>query len=775
MKTLNEIFDEASPLETEKLLKDIETDRPDELTEARIRRAVMSSAGLPAGKADAKRRGLGRTAKILLATAAAAVLTFAAVFAAVKLAGRPGQEITVHNTPHIGTDVTPAPTGIPGQSETPPPTDAPNSAFELSDAVCWVTIGSKLSQSDGLSYFRAKVNRTYKGTLPENIILCQDRRIEIDFGSVFSDQLLVFIKSMIDSGSTDYDDVYFVLDKSYAVFTPLTPVIPYGRGDAEIGIDGGSESEPLGPEDFFIDGDDIAVLDSLNKRIKVFGGEGLVRSIEVPGGYPTAMTKLGGSVFVLDYTLDNVYEIDWETGGTLRTIPLRDGSSADRVQQMTSDGQSVWLWSWHSGAGYDMYDLMTGETKRVLETRVVDKTVYWKTEFMDDEQAFREVFFDMLGCGEDGSAYFMVSDPVKGTGVMMFETTLQKFSPAGELVGIARLPSEDYVWIGHRSVFLGTEGRTYHIACEKEGMRVYLVELGTAFESRMDELYERAASLDVGSGDGEVYFRDPIFDDASNGPEDFAVIGNDLYILNSAAENVLRFNSEGGLLETIPFPVHMMQPIRFLVGSYGIYVIDLYGNMHVFDPYTYECRTVGLPLERGSVDPMDAFDSGEWFGGDGFAGSIMLMYERGDKLVFVVHESYRLISSYVYDPASGSIERTDEYGFSGTWTGVGNRYGAALHNNETGRDLSFSLGEWAFLKLLGEDDNGGLFVEAFRSTDYQPVPRKVFRIGPDGSVTGASAEIESSDFITFTLSDRGTVYAMIRENDKVSIMLMNML
>ncbi len=766
MKHLTEIFDEASPRETEELLRGIESDPPDKLTDARIRKAVLSGAA-PGAKAKKPRR----TLFVGLAAAAAALMLAAAILAAVKLKSRPDPNVTAHATDPAGTETAepsaaPVPTDTAKPDVTAGPTQDPDNAFMLADAVCWVTVGERLSETREHSYYKAKVGRTFKGEVPESIVLCQPE----DMGSALhaSGQCLVYVKRWHSSESAGFEDVYYVLDKSYAEFTPVTPLIPYGKAEDEIGMD--LDAEPVGPEDMFIDGDTVVILDSLNHSIKVFDKDGLVRSIAVPGGYCMAMARLDDLVYVFDYTLGRIYEIDWITGEKLREAPFPEGTDVNHISQMTSDGQTVWLWD----INYLMHDLASGETKRIISVRSSGSSVYWKTEFMESEHAFYGKFTSFIGCDGEKNSYFTLFDPIWDAPLIIGEFTLRKYSPEGELIGIARLPMEDYVFAGSHAVKLAPDGSAYHIACEEDGVRVYLVKLGTEYESKMEELIERAAELAAGQNANEICFRDTIIDDASNEPEDFQVMSEDLYVLNSSAENVLRFNMDGELIETFPFPVHMDSVTRFLVGRNGLYLIDVTsGTLHVFDPYTLEDRAIELPLHRDRTDPNDRFDSGQWFSGEGFAGSIILMYESGNNLVLVLRESYGLISSFVYDPAAGSVIRTEEYGYSGT---VGGRCESriSLRRAETGAELEFDLGEWTFVKLLGSDEEGCIYVETIKMTDNGPVPRRVFKIGADGSVKGASAETESEGFIAFTLSDEGRVYAMYRKGERVNVWLMSM-
>ena len=81
MKDLNEIFDEVTPAEAESLLRGIEPEKADDLTQMRIRRAVLSGVkAQPHAEKASGSRGLSRAWRRVIASAAAVLLICAAVF-----------------------------------------------------------------------------------------------------------------------------------------------------------------------------------------------------------------------------------------------------------------------------------------------------------------------------------------------------------------------------------------------------------------------------------------------------------------------------------------------------------------------------------------------------------------------------------------------------------------------------------------------------------------------------------------------------------------------
>lgn len=290
---------------------------------------------------------------------------------------------------------------------------------------------------------------------------------------------------------------------------------------------------------------------------------------------------------------------------------------------------------------------------------------------------------------------------------------------------------------------------------------------------------EIVAQIPIGSEAGKIYYRDPVADDTTNRPEGFAVKEDGIYVLNSVANNVLHFGENGEFINDFPYAPStnwFLDGQIFAVANNKVYIAcsPYEAMLYVHDLETgTRLSEVKLPRERGSIDPDDRYDNGYWYSADGFVCSIMMMYERDNKLVIVVRESRRLISSFVYDPDAASVERTDEYGFSGTIKGR-NENNLVLHNNESGSDISFSLGELVLIGIFGMDSDGNLFVEAFEEADFQSIPRKVIKVGTDGSILGESTFIADLEYDGFTLGDDSNVYAMVRDGDHVNIIRVNL-
>ena len=94
------------------------------------------------------------------------------------------------------------------------------SAFEDADLVAVIRIGDWLGESDAdyVSFFRAQIEKTFKGDAPEKIVLVQDGKSErgIQGFPLFTagNELLVFLKIADNAG---YENAFWI-EGSYATF-----------------------------------------------------------------------------------------------------------------------------------------------------------------------------------------------------------------------------------------------------------------------------------------------------------------------------------------------------------------------------------------------------------------------------------------------------------------------------------------------------------------------------------------------------------------------------
>ena len=93
------------------------------------------------------------------------------------------------------------------------------SAYDEADAVCIVTVGNWLSEFGMFTLFDAKVEKVYKGSIPDKIVLLQNENSKYHFTSpVFSygNRLLVFLNSWDRWGeNAHYDNAYAMIGPDY--------------------------------------------------------------------------------------------------------------------------------------------------------------------------------------------------------------------------------------------------------------------------------------------------------------------------------------------------------------------------------------------------------------------------------------------------------------------------------------------------------------------------------------------------------------------------------
>ena len=246
-------------------------------------------------------------------------------------------------------------------------------------------------------------------------------------------------------------------------------------------------------------------------------------------------------------------------------------------------------------------------------------------------------------------------------------------------------------------------------------------------------------------------------------PSDICVSGGELFILNSAANNILRFGIDGEYRGTIrigEFFDRESWPDRLIVGGSKLYVLDLYGWVKVFDRATGELGKKSLLPLKAIGDSKDEYES--VFYGD---GRVIGAYERDGLLICVIAGPTGSVSSYAYDPGSGTFTEQDAYGFSGMWLGFGR-----LRSNETKKAWNVDLDEWRAEKLLGVRDDGALMICAYTKAEEEPYPRMAFAIAPNGRVVSRTEKLEPGDFYAMCMGDDGHVYALVQDGSEFRLL-----
>ncbi|MCR5808440.1 MAG: hypothetical protein K6G56_02645 [Clostridiales bacterium] len=263
-----------------------------------------------------------------------------------------------------------------------------------------------------------------------------------------------------------------------AVFTTVLAV-PCGRGETEIGFD--RHILDGKPEDFFVRKDgSVAILDSVNMRIKVFGRSGVIESIPVPGHYyPVSMTETNEAFFVLDF-YGYVYRIDKKTK-TAEEYAAVKMPPEFQTQCIRADGS-------------DLYICTSGLSMRSVGCEF---TSSMKDAYREALSARREQFrlhaekFVYIGKNDKGSLVFESLFPVDRY-LDYYERLLCRRDPVSGTIGCALLRTEEYSVLPSNHIRIGEDGKLYVMACMDGCTAVFQVELGSEYESHADELRERA-------------------------------------------------------------------------------------------------------------------------------------------------------------------------------------------------------------------------------------------------------------------------------------------
>jgi hypothetical protein len=304
---------------------------------------------------------------------------------------------------------------------------------------------------------------------------------------------------------------------------------PAGRGDVEVGYDlrclGGG---PRGPESLSaLPGEGVCLLDSVNGRVHVVGPDGR-RTIDLPfATYAVDVLATYDGMHVL-HDANEVTEISYK-GELVRTTPLPSGMGTNDVLRLSGTrGRSIELWAGNYHVMALEADVPRVQTDRLQRDEPLDEAVEspapaplppwtaraatlvrdgrgvagpdgrnWMTEFTgetgrivtsDGEVDIPIVVKATLGsariAGLDkaGQIYVVVEDVLASGSRSVVEVTVQRYDPAGQLTGVARLPFEEFVAQPARPVEVQPDGSVYVLVPRADATTVYRVELGSTFD-----------------------------------------------------------------------------------------------------------------------------------------------------------------------------------------------------------------------------------------------------------------------------------------------------
>lgn len=314
-----------------------------------------------------------------------------------------------------------------------------------------------------------------------------------------------------------------------AVWTSIGS-LPEGSQAGQIRYDLQREGgEARGPEAITVSPDGaIFLLDSAQHQIHEIKGKSVVRTIHLPfEGYPRDLVFSDGALFVLDDS-NHVFKVSI-TGAVQREYKLPDGLASHQVYRLISYGGRVRIWA----ENYHDFDLEALPASVDLEaslkaTKQVGPGIAspdgrrWVGEFagltegvlkdLGSGQEIRVKAYGVFGSArlvgfdQSGNLFVLVEDLYDEKGNIGVETTLRKYAPDGSLVGVARLPNEQFAMEPKRPAEVTPDGSVYILVPTRRSAHVYHVALGKTFSRKAFRPLPPAGPLSSSSGgsSGEV-------------------------------------------------------------------------------------------------------------------------------------------------------------------------------------------------------------------------------------------------------------------------------
>ena len=292
-----------------------------------------------------------------------------------------------------------------------------------------------------------------------------------------------------------------------AVFTELFS-IPVGKGKNEIGYMAVGPLYVPGPTAFYANEDGwIAILDPNRGRIMIFDGNKLAHILDLSDKliYPYHMCYADGGFYIVDigyeyilyaaFTMDDVGKTDCET----KVYELPEETTALLIIDIYATKKGVIL----SGSDSDHFrdwilDLKRGEfipTDEYLEFDESESETVIRT-LGDEWHIPQEANFfigDIYGIDKYGFIYVgYYEDFYAEVGASTLEKTIRCYNSEGRQFGAARIDIDKYSSYPNVDTVVLEDGTIYHMACYEDRITIYEVTLGQRYETRKEELIERA-------------------------------------------------------------------------------------------------------------------------------------------------------------------------------------------------------------------------------------------------------------------------------------------
>ena len=291
-----------------------------------------------------------------------------------------------------------------------------------------------------------------------------------------------------------------------AVFTELFS-IPVGKGKNEIGYM--LEVPPMfssGPTSFHVDEDGwIAILDP-KCRIMIFDGNKLAHILDLSDKliYPYHMCYADGGFYIVDigyeYILYAAFTMDYvgKTGCETKVYKIPEETTVLLIGDICATEKGVIL----SGSDGDRFqdwilNLAHGKfipTDEYIEcVREGDELV---CRILGNEWHIPVQNHCSLGVyGIDKYGFIYVGyyeDFYAEVGASTLEKTIRCYNTEGQQFGAARIDIDKYSSYPNVDAVVLEDGTIYHMACYEDRITIYEVTLGQRYETRKEELIERA-------------------------------------------------------------------------------------------------------------------------------------------------------------------------------------------------------------------------------------------------------------------------------------------
>ncbi|MDW8101185.1 MAG: hypothetical protein RML36_17065 [Anaerolineae bacterium] len=282
----------------------------------------------------------------------------------------------------------------------------------------------------------------------------------------------------------------------------LLAILPTGKEEAVAYKFEPGFGRPQGPEAFTVSPDGtIYVLDSVNQRIYIVKEQKDILTIEISGVlYPRDILWASGSLYVLD---DSNRILNYSVEGfLLGEYRLPTGIDAHQVYKLATSDSRVKIWA----QNYHEFDLGFLPSSVDLEKQIgpgilapdgkrwIAMYSGWTQGILMTTDGSAEITIEanglfgsarLVGFDKEGNIYVLVEDLYdEAPDKLGVEMTIRKYAPNGKLLGVARLPSEEFVMPPTRPVEVTEDGKVYAMVPGIEAVSIYAVELGTSYRTK---------------------------------------------------------------------------------------------------------------------------------------------------------------------------------------------------------------------------------------------------------------------------------------------------